>query len=93
MVGWGWKNKGSQHNCQVCNLLRSQLILNRSAAKTNGRDVPEHLLKAADLAMKEELEAEKEKNPAGASFLDLVRPSKIAVRTLNMCFQWFSATM
>ena len=93
LVGWGWKNQGSQHYCQVYNLLRSQLILNRSAAKTNGRDVPEHLLKAADLAVKEELEAEKEKSQTGASFLDLFRPSKIAVRTLNMCFQWFSATM
>ena len=71
----------------------SKLIFTRSAAKTNGRDVPEHLLKAADLAVKEELEVEKEKSLTGASFLDLFRPSKIAVRTLNMCFQWFSATM
>merc|ERR1712192_312410 len=46
-----------------------------------------------DLAVKEELEAEKEKGQSGASFLDLFRPTKIAVRTLNMCFQWFSATM
>ena len=74
-------------------ILHSQFIVNRSAAKSNGRDVPEHLLKAADLAVKEELEAEKEKGQSGASFLDLFRPTKIAVRTLNMCFQWFSATM
>ena len=93
LAGWGWQNKGSQQYCQVDNPLHSQLILNRSAAKTNGRDVPEHLLKAADLAVKEELEAEKEKGQSGASFLDLFRPTKIAVRTLNMCFQWFSATM
>jgi len=63
----------------------------RAAAKANGRDVPEHLLKAADLAVKEETKVEVEKT--AASFLDLFRPSKIAVRTLNMCFQWFSATM
>ena len=93
MVGWGWKNKGSQQYCQVHNPLDPQLIVNRSAAKMNGRDVPEHLLKAADLAVKEELEAEKEKGQSSASFLDLFRPTKIAVRTFNMCFQWFSATM
>ena len=66
----------------------------RAAAAANGRSVPEHLLKAADLAVKDELEEEvEEKRGRGGSFMDLFRPNKMALRTLNMCFQWFSATM
>ena len=68
--------------------------LPRAAAAANGRAVPEHLLKAADLAVKDELEEEgEEKKAGGGTFMDLFRPNKMALRTLNMSFQWFSATM
>jgi len=93
LVGLWWTVPESVRWLVGVGRIKEASIIVRSAAKTNGRDVPEHLLKAADLAVKEELEVEKEKSQTGASFLDLFRPSKIAVRTLNMCFQWFSATM
>ena len=65
----------------------------RSAAKVNGHEAPEHLLKAADLTEKEDLEVEVVGTRGGGTILDLFRPTKMALRTINMCFQWFSATM
>ena len=77
---------------QIVNTL--YLVLDyRRAAKVNGQEAPEHLLKAASLAVKDDLEEVVEKAHKGGSFLDLFQPSKIAMRTLNMSFQWFSATM
>jgi len=66
----------------------------RKASEVNGRPCPEHLLKAADLPSGVE---DAQRPPLGsqkhATVLDLFRPSKMALRTLNMCFQWFSVTM
>lgn len=59
----------------------------RRVAKGNGRDVPEHLLKNASI---EETSGEPEKK---VSVLDLFRTRRMAARTINMCFQWFSVTM
>jgi len=66
----------------------------RNAARVNGKEVPEHLLKAADL-YSANVDANKEKAASAkrATILDLFRPRKMAMRTINMCFQWFSATM
>jgi len=66
----------------------------REAARANGREVPEHLLKAADLySANEDANKTKEASSKRATILDLFRPRKMALRTVNMCFQWFSATM
>ena len=67
------------------------------AAKANKKEVPHHLMKESEM---EEIDlntvkSSKEKEPAEKKMtvLDLFRPMKIGVRTLNMCFQWFSVTM
>jgi len=66
----------------------------RDAAKVNGKEVPEHLLKAADLfSAKVEADKALAASAKKATILDLFRPRKMALRTVNMCFQWFSATM
>jgi len=65
----------------------------RKAASVNGREVPEHLLKEADMVDTTENVKEVEQEVNKTTVLDLFRPNKMAVRTLNMCFQWFSVTM
>ena len=60
----------------------------REAARANGREVPEHLLKAADLySANEDANKTKEASSKRATILDLFRPRKMALRTVNMCFQ------
>jgi len=61
----------------------------RNMAEVNGRPSPEHLFKQAELGGKVD-KAEKKEN---ISALDLFRPTNMALRTINMCFQWFSVTM
>lgn len=82
---------GSNHHKVVFKELLTQP--SRTAAKVNGHEAPEHLLKAADLTEKEDLEVEVVGTRGGGTILDLFRPTKMALRTTNMCFQWFSATM
>merc|ERR1719334_1604982 len=67
----------------------------RNAARVNEKPAPEHLLKAADLfsSKTEEENVAVTAAAKSATVLDLFRPAKMAVRTTNMCFQWFSATM
>ena len=65
------------------------------AAKANKKEVPHHLLKESEM---EEIDLNnvkptKETTEKKMTVLDLFRPMKIGVRTLNMCFQWFSVTM
>jgi len=66
----------------------------RQAARVNGKEAPEHLLKAADLfSAKIEENKSKVNSAKKATILDLFRPTKMALRSINMGFQWFSATM
>ena len=67
----------------------------KMAAKANKKEVPHHLLKESEM---EEIDLNtvnptKETTEKKMTVLDLFRPMKIGVRTLNMCFQWFSVTM
>jgi OCT family organic cation transporter-like MFS transporter 4/5 len=59
-----------------------------NAAKANGREAPVHLFKTAtkvltDIDNTKHAEAPEVKE----SVLDLFRPTKMAFRTINMCFQ------
>ena len=73
-------------------------------AKGNGRDIPEHLMKTASISQNMVVEEQ----AAATNVLDLFRPRKMLLRTLNMFFQvpfpvlpvfiifslqWFSVTM
>merc|ERR1719336_1200927 len=67
------------------------------AAKENKKAVPYHLFKNADLS---EIDLDKDRDSKEpkhkepkVTVLDLFRPRIIFVRTVNMCFQWFSVTM
>ena len=62
-----------------------------NAAKANGREVPYHLFKSTGTAVENSKYSEASEKKA--TVLDLFRPTKMAVRTINMCFQWFSVTM
>ena len=62
-----------------------------NAAKANGREMPYHLFKSTGTAVKNSKYSEASEKKA--TVLDLFRPTKMAVRTVNMCFQWFSVTM
>eukprot|EP00090_Calanus_glacialis_P003552 TRINITY_DN1261_c0_g1_i5.p1 TRINITY_DN1261_c0_g1~~TRINITY_DN1261_c0_g1_i5.p1 ORF type:complete len:603 (-),score=150.76 TRINITY_DN1261_c0_g1_i5:95-1903(-) len=65
-----------------------------NAAKANGREVPVHLFKTATIASSELENVKHAEAPeVKATVLDLFRPTKMALRTINMCFQWFSVTM
>ena len=60
----------------------------REAAKVNGKEVPEHLFKAADLySANEDANRAKVISAKRTTILDLFRPRKMAIRTLNMFFQ------
>ena len=60
----------------------------RDAARVNGKEVPEHLLKAADLySAKVEANKALAASAKKATILDLFRPKKMALRSINMCFQ------
>jgi len=74
-------------------LEEAQAII-ENASKANGRDTPVHLFKSATIAASD-LENTKhvEAPEAKVTVLDLFRPTKMALRTINMCFQWFSVTM
>ena len=69
------------------------------AAKVNKKQVPHHLLKESEMeeidqnSVKSTREPEPGRVGEKITVLDLFRPLKIGVRTLNMCFQWFSVTM
>ena len=54
-----------------------------NASKTNGRETPHHLFQAVNKASSG-LETIKY---GDATVLDLFRPTKMALRTINMCFQ------
>merc|ERR1719394_720080 len=62
----------------------------RKVASVNGREVPEHLLNEefVEIPLQSSVTA-----PERSTVFDLFRPKTMAVRTLNMCFQWFSVTM
>ena len=65
-----------------------------TAAEANKRPVPRHLLKLAEM-IEVDLDSDegsKEHQPR-ATVLDLFKKRIILMRTLNMCFQWFSVTM
>ena len=59
-----------------------------NAAKANGREAPVHLFKSAAI-VSSDLENSKhaEAPEVKATVLDLFRPTKMALRTINMCFQ------
>ena len=58
------------------------------AAKTNRKQIPHHLLKEADLSEIDLNKDEKVKSSEKKiTVLDLFRPRKILIRTVNMCFQ------
>ena len=52
-------------------------------AKGNGRDIPEHLMKTASISQNMVVE----EHAATTNVLDLFRPRKMLLRTLNMFFQ------
>ena len=52
-------------------------------AKGNGRDIPEHLMKTASISQNMVVEEQ----AAATNVLDLFRPRKMLLRTLNMFFQ------
>ena len=59
-----------------------------NAAKANGRETPVHLFKAATIASYDsEITNHAESSEVKTTLLDLFRPSKMALRTINMCFQ------
>ena len=65
-------------------------------AKINGREIPERLLHQDEIAarkMELERSSKTEDQPAAPSLRDLFRPRKIAFRSVNMFYQWFSVTM
>ena len=63
----------------------------RQAARVNGKEAPEHLLKAADLfSAKIEENKTKVNSTKKATILDLFRPTKMALRSINMGFQVIS---
>jgi len=93
LVGLWWVVPESVRWLVGAGRLQEAATIIRSAAKVNGHEAPEHLLKAADLTEKEDLEVEVVGTRGGGTILDLFRPTKMALRTMNMCFQWFSATM
>eukprot|EP00092_Neocalanus_flemingeri_P041716 GFUD01045437.1.p1 GENE.GFUD01045437.1~~GFUD01045437.1.p1 ORF type:complete len:591 (+),score=155.94 GFUD01045437.1:56-1828(+) len=65
-----------------------------NAAKANGKKTPVHLFKTAAIASNNLENAKHMESPeAKTTVLDLFRPTKMALRTINMCFQWFSVTM
>ena len=72
-----------------------------TAFKANNKQVPHHLLQESemeeidlnDLNVKTTKETEPGNVTEKITVLDLFRPMKIGVRTVNMCFQWFSVTM
>ena len=74
--------------------LEEARIIIEMASQVNNKQVPDHLLKESEM---EEIDLNivkwsKETEPGGhltekITVLDLCRPVKIGVRTLNMCFQ------
>merc|ERR1719431_1630426 len=65
-----------------------------NASKANGRETPVHLFKTAAIATNDFENTKHVDTPeVKATVLDLFRPTKMALRTINMCFQWFSVTM
>jgi len=68
------------------NLEQAKEVVRRVAAG-NGKPAPEHLLtNASNKVASESAEG-------NSSVLNLFRPRRMAARTVNMCFQWFSVTM
>ena len=53
-------------------------------AKGNGRELPDHLLKTASIDSQNMVDVERHST---TSVLDLFRPRKMLLRTLNMFFQ------
>ena len=75
--------------------LQEARIIVEMASKVNNKQVPDHLLKESemeeidlnDLNVKTTKETEPGNVTEKITVLDLCRPVKIGVRTLNMCFQ------
>jgi len=66
----------------------------KNASKVNGREIPFYLLKTAAVATNDFENTNNVGTPeVKVTVLDLVRSTKMAMRTINMCFQWFSVTM
>ena len=58
------------------------------AAKANGREAPVHLFKTAALVSSDLENTKYDETPeVKTTVLDLFRPTKMALRTINMCFQ------
>jgi len=74
--------------------LEEAKVIIENAAKANGRETPVHLFKTATAAARNVENTKHSETPeVRATVLDLFRPTKMALRTINMCFQWFSVTM
>ena len=59
-----------------------------NAAKANGRETPVHLFKTATIASSDFENTKHAESPeVKVTVLDLFRPTKMALRTINMCFQ------
>ena len=59
-----------------------------NAAKANGRETPVHLFKTATLDSHNLENTKHAESPeVKVTVLDLFRPTKMALRTINMCFQ------
>jgi len=71
----------------------------REASKVNKKECPEHLFKqeysnnSNGIENGLKIKTEDDEKLRKVTILDLFRPRKMALRTLNMTFQWFSATM
>ena len=101
MVGLKWLVPESPRWLISNGRLEEARTIVETASKANNKQVPHHLLQESEM---EEIDLNdlnvkttKETEPANVAeeitVLDLFRPMKIGVRTLNMCFQWFSVTM
>jgi len=62
------------------------------AAKANGREVPVHLLKAATIVYADKTKNVK-KSEGKVTVIDLFNTKKMALRTVNMYYQWVSVTI
>ena len=68
--------------------LEEAKVIIENAAKANGRETPVHLFKTATVAARNVENTKHSETPeVRATVLDLFRPTKMALRTINMCFQ------
>lgn len=62
-------------------------------AKQNGRDFPEELFVSTSMKPSRIIEAKFDETARKPGLKDLFSPGTIALRTLNMSYQWFSVTL